>query len=104
MTRIKADGLATYSGDRIIDTWFPRAAIEPKLPVPFAKYDPRREVRVEIDLGVPPKDVPDIYLRLHLLSMTIVKPHEVNLDGIFGLLPNNAWTNRGPVDPADLET
>ena len=104
MTRVKADGLATYSGDRIIDTWFPRSAIEPTRTVPFAKYDPRRPLRVEIDLDAPPQDVPDAYLRLHLLSMTIAKPHEVNLDGIFGVLPNNAWTNQGPIDPGDLET
>jgi 2,3,4,5-tetrahydropyridine-2-carboxylate N-succinyltransferase len=32
-----------------------------------------------------------------------VKPHEVNLHGIFGVLPNNAWTDDGPFDPADLE-
>ncbi len=104
MSRVRADGLATYSGDRIIDTWFPRAAIEPKRPVPFAKTDPRRELTIEIDLDAPPQDVPDAYLRLHLLSYTIVKPHAVNLEGLFGVLPNNAWTNLGPVDPADLET
>ncbi len=104
MSRVKADGLATYSGDRIIDTWFPVAAVEPTRPVPFAKTDPRRPVKVDIDLDQPPKDVPDAYLRLHLLSMTRVRPHEVNLEGIFGVLPNNAWTSIGPVDPADLET
>ncbi len=104
MTRISADGLATYSGDRILDTWFPRAAIEPQRTIPFNKHDPRREIRVEIELDSPPRDTPDAYLRLHLLSYTMVKPREVNLEGIFGVLPNNAWTNEGPIDPLDLET
>jgi 2,3,4,5-tetrahydropyridine-2-carboxylate N-succinyltransferase len=33
-----------------------------------------------------------------------VRPRELNLDGIFGVLPNVAWTTRGPVDPADVPT
>ena len=44
----------------------------------------------------------DAYLRLHLLSHRLVRPHGANLDGIFGVLPNVAWTSRGPVDPAAL--
>jgi 2,3,4,5-tetrahydropyridine-2-carboxylate N-succinyltransferase len=54
------------------------------------------------DLGAPPADTHDAYLRLHLLSHRLVAPNTINLDGIFGALPNVAWTNRGPVDPADL--
>ena len=50
------------------------------------------------DLDAPPADTEDAYLRLHLLSHRLVKPHEVNLDGIFGVLPNVAWTSLGPVD------
>jgi 2,3,4,5-tetrahydropyridine-2-carboxylate N-succinyltransferase len=49
------------------------------------------------DLDAPPADVPDAYLRLHLLSHRLVRPHEINLDGIFGALPNVAWTSLGPV-------
>ncbi|HMJ37531.1 MAG TPA: 2,3,4,5-tetrahydropyridine-2,6-dicarboxylate N-succinyltransferase [Baekduia sp.] len=56
------------------------------------------------DLQAPPADVHDAYLRLHLLSSRLVAPNTINLDGIFGALPNVAWTNRGPVDPAALET
>ncbi len=54
------------------------------------------------DLAAPPVDTHDAYLRLHLLSHRLVAPNTINLDGIFGVLPNVAWTNRGPVDPADL--
>ncbi len=57
-----------------------------------------RTVRTLIaDLQAPPSDVADAYLRLHLLSHRLVQPRTINLDGIFGILPNVAWTTRGPV-------
>ena len=56
----------------------------------------RSEVSIEIDLDLPPTSVPDAYLRLHLLSHRIVKPHGLNLDGIFGILNNVVWTSVGP--------
>ena len=49
-----------------------------------------------------PRDVPSAYLKLHLLSHRLVKPHQTVLDGVFGVLPNNAWTSEGAIDPADL--
>ncbi len=48
------------------------------------------------DLAAPPVDAHDAYLRLHLLSHRLVKPHGQNLDGVFGLLANVVWTNFGP--------
>jgi 2,3,4,5-tetrahydropyridine-2-carboxylate N-succinyltransferase len=54
------------------------------------------------DLTAPPADPADAYLRLHLLSHRLVRPHGANLDGIFGVLPSVAWTSHGPVDPAEL--
>ena len=45
---------------------------------------------------------PEVYLKLHLLSHRLVKPHGINLAGIFGLLPNVAWTNLGAIDIAEL--
>ena len=51
----------------------------------------------------PIKDVKDAYLKLHLLSLKLVKPNSINLDGMFDNLPNVAWTNHGPVHPDDLE-
>jgi 2,3,4,5-tetrahydropyridine-2-carboxylate N-succinyltransferase len=109
-------GLATVSeaSGRVLDTYFP----EPRLGAPgraaanpltdAARSDERRGVRLEPrttvieDLAAPPTDVEDAYLRLHLLSHRLVRPRELNLDGIFGVLPNVAWTDHGPVDPADL--
>ncbi len=95
---MRATGLATFSGDRILDAWFPATDVA------LSDAGRRRVVEVEIDPGAPPSDVPDAYLRLHLLSWTRVRPHAVNLDGIFGVLPNNVWTDDGPYDPVELET
>ncbi|MEM1155016.1 MAG: 2,3,4,5-tetrahydropyridine-2,6-dicarboxylate N-succinyltransferase [Pseudomonadota bacterium] len=50
----------------------------------------------------PPASVPEGYLKLHLLSHRLVKPHGVNLQGLFGVLPNVAWTSEGAVDIAEL--
>jgi 2,3,4,5-tetrahydropyridine-2-carboxylate N-succinyltransferase len=105
-----AAGVATYAGDgRVLDAWFPApslgAADVASLDLPTGA-DAVREVRtalvvVRIDsLASPPADALDVYLRLHLLSHRLVKPHEVSLDGIFGLLTNVAWTSLGPV-PAE---
>ena len=54
------------------------------------------------DVTKPPSGVADSFLRLHLLSHRLVKPHEVNLDGVFGCLKNLAWTNEGPIDLDEL--
>ncbi|KHO65688.1 2,3,4,5-tetrahydropyridine-2,6-dicarboxylate N-succinyltransferase [Pseudomonas flexibilis] len=45
---------------------------------------------------------PEAYLKLHLLSHRLVKPHGLNLTGIFPLLPNVAWTSEGAIDLAEL--
>src|SRR5690554_4280981 len=45
---------------------------------------------------------PEVYLKLHLISHRLAKPHSVKLDGIFGLLPNLAWTNDGAIDLREL--
>ncbi len=55
-----------------------------------------RPVLTEVDLDSPPADVADAYLRLHLLSHRLVRPHGLNLDALFAVLPNNVWTDRGP--------
>ena len=52
-------------------------------------------VDIGIELSVAPKNVADVYLRLHLLSHRLVKPHGINLDNIFTILPNVVWTSVG---------
>lgn len=49
-----------------------------------------------------PTSVEAAYLKLHLLSHRLVKPHQTDLNGLFGLLPNVAWTDQGPVDLSEL--
>lgn len=49
-----------------------------------------------------PESTPEAYLKLHLLSHRLVKPHGVSLEGIFALLPNVAWTNEGAIDLNEL--
>lgn len=49
-----------------------------------------------------PTSVPEAYLKLHLLSHRLVKPHDINLTGIFGVLPNVAWSNQGAIDVDEL--
>ena len=61
-----------------------------------------RPIRSTIDVDAPPSSTADVYLRLHLLSHRLAAPNTLNLDGIFGLLTNVAWTELGPVAAADL--
>ncbi|WP_214468591.1 2,3,4,5-tetrahydropyridine-2,6-dicarboxylate N-succinyltransferase [Microbacterium flavescens] len=112
-------GLATTAEDgTVLDTWYPSPeagrlplGFDPSMPPDeldrLAVPDARRAVAVEvvaleIDLDEPPASTSDAYLRLHALSHRIIAPNEVNLDGIFGHLPNVAWTNAGPMHPDTL--
>ena len=52
--------------------------------------------------NAPPASVGDAYLKLHLLSHRLVKPHGTDLSGIFALLPNVAWTDEGAIDLDEL--
>ena len=97
-----------HASDQVLDTYFPspRLGIADDTAAPSALIsavvdDEAREVRteivlVEIDLDAPPANTSDAYLRLHLLSHRLVRPRSINLDGIFGSLPNVVWTSAGP--------
>lgn len=103
-------GLATATTDgAVLDTWFPAPALGPAPPADPAPAELLalegadedrgvvvRVVTVAIDLDEPPSDTTDAYLRLHLLSHRLVTPNSINLDGIFGVLPNVVWTSHGP--------
>ena len=108
-------GLATvHTTGAVLDTWYPEPRLgsdvtdePPSLLVEAQQVDEIRQVeskvvRVEINLDEAPESVEDAFLRLHLLSARLVAPHGLNLTGIFGVLPNNAWTTRGPVRVADV--
>ncbi|WP_454853084.1 2,3,4,5-tetrahydropyridine-2,6-dicarboxylate N-succinyltransferase [Promicromonospora soli] len=110
MTTAWGFGLATIADDgTTLDTWYPAPALgdapadaaPPEALTALAGADEARRVRLEvvttqIDLADPPKDVSDAYLRLHLLSARVVRPHGLNMDGIFGALTNVVWTSAGP--------
>jgi 2,3,4,5-tetrahydropyridine-2-carboxylate N-succinyltransferase len=55
------------------------------------------------DLGDPPVDAHDVYLRLQLLSHRLVAPHGADLTNVFGLLTNVVWTTVGPCPVEDFE-
>jgi len=103
-------GLSTVTLDGVtLDTWYPAPALgtpddDAVAPAELAaaeRTDEARAVRVVVvrtvvDLDAAPADTADAYLRLHLLSHRLVAPHGQNLDGLFAVLPNVVWTDRGP--------
>ncbi|TML06277.1 MAG: 2,3,4,5-tetrahydropyridine-2,6-dicarboxylate N-succinyltransferase, partial [Actinobacteria bacterium] len=108
MSAAAAHGLSTIdlASGRVLDAAYPAPVLasEPVGSPATASEDELRAVRIEPvttvieDLNAPPADVADAYLRLHLLSHRLVRPNGLNLDGIFGVLPNVAWTSLGPVE------
>ncbi|WP_459547850.1 2,3,4,5-tetrahydropyridine-2,6-dicarboxylate N-succinyltransferase [Nocardia sp. X0981] len=111
-----AIGIANVTTDgTVLDTWFPapelgefsdtgteRLAGAPAELAELVGPDPARGVEVVAvrttiaDLSAAPVDAHDVYLRLHLLSHRLVRPHSVSLEGQFALLSNVVWTNHGP--------
>ncbi|MET7877203.1 2,3,4,5-tetrahydropyridine-2,6-dicarboxylate N-succinyltransferase [Micromonospora profundi] len=118
-------GLATVTADeQVLDTWYPTGKLglgelplvagedqSDVLDLPPAALGDRplpglRTVQVVTVIGSlddPIKDAPDAYLRLHLLSHRLVRPNQLNLDGIFGKLANVAWTSAGPCPPERVD-
>ena len=102
-------GLASiHVSGQVLDSYFPSprlgvaddSAAPPAL-ISAVVDDDTRGVRtevvlVQIDLAAPPAATSDAYLRLHLLSHRLVRPHDLNMTGIFSSLPNVAWTSAGP--------
>ena len=100
-------GIATISNGTTLDVWFPSpslSALSGSAPAELtalagtdsARAVTREVISIEIDTTKAPSNAADAYLRLHLLSHRLVKPHGVALDGIFGLLSNVVWTSVGP--------
>ena len=90
----------------VLDVWFPRANKEIARNCLAQKVGVIKSDFVEVEITSvddAPASIEDAYLRLHLLSECAVKPNEINLDGVFGLLTNVAWTSAGPVLPTELE-
>jgi 2,3,4,5-tetrahydropyridine-2-carboxylate N-succinyltransferase len=113
-------GLATIDASgAVLDVWFPSPALgDPddsdlsaapaELTALEGRDDARRvtrEVRrvVVTDLQSPITDTADAWLRLHLLSHRLVRPHTISMDGVFGALTNVVWTSAGPCAVAGFE-
>lgn len=89
-----------------LDTWFSRANEKISRSCLAQKVGLIKSDFIEVEIASvddAPKSVEDAYLRLHLLSECAVKPNEINLEGVFGLLNNVAWTSAGPVLPAKVD-
>jgi 2,3,4,5-tetrahydropyridine-2-carboxylate N-succinyltransferase len=110
-------GLATvHESAGVLDTYFPSpqlgtsTGVEAPAELSAAqRHDELRRVRtetslVEIDLDALPSGTSDAYLRLHLISHRLATPHSLNLEGIFGCLPNVVWTSMGPCAVEDFES
>ena len=106
-TLASGHGIATVAAGKVLDVWYPSpalsalsATVPSELTALVGSDDVRGITRdivsLEIDITAAPKDAADAYLRLHLLSHRLVKPHGLSLDGIFGLLNNVVWTSVGP--------
>ena len=100
-------GIATVSNGTTLDVWFPAPALTAltgSAPAELtalvgedtARAVNRELVSIEIDITKAPANAADAYLRLHLLSHRLVKPHGLVLDGVFGILSNVVWTSVGP--------
>ncbi len=118
MANIAADGT-------VLDTWFPAPELAgdgpsgtvrlsvAEVPAELAELAARDEDR-DVDVVVvrtviaslddKPADTYDAYLRLHLLSHRLIRPHGASVDGIFGVLANVVWTNYGPCTLEGFET
>jgi len=110
-------GLATVATDgTVLDTWYPSPSLGdtsgkgdlPDVLLDAERHDDLRDVDLQavstvIDCDVPPTTVPDAYLRLHLLSHRLVRPNDINLDGIYAILPNVAWTSVGPISLTSID-
>lgn len=101
-------GVATIAADgSVLDVFYRHLGWGEQVPTDVApptqfSTDDRRgvalvPVSIVIDTAIAPTDARDVYLRLHLLSHRLAAPRTLNLDGIFGLLTNVAWTSIGPV-------
>ena len=112
-------GWATVAGDgTVLDAWYPDLGLGSPGPDGAARAEGATDagpapdgvrgvtvapVRRTIDLDAPPTDAADAYLRLQLLSHCLVAPRTINVEGIFGVLPIVAWTDRGPCAPGEVD-
>ena len=98
LTTASGHGIATITNaGAVLDVWYPKPALSPigsqdatssvlsaLVGIDDLRGVSRELVTTEINLDDAPQDAKDAYLRLHILSHRLVKPHGLSLDGIFG--------------------
>ena len=120
---LSARGLATLHNESVLTVWYPALTtgethdaaeagatslstgdgLDALVGSDDARCTRTEVVTTTIDLDEGPASAADAYLRLHALSLRIVAPNNVNLDGIFGHLANIVWTSAGACSPEDFE-
>jgi 2,3,4,5-tetrahydropyridine-2,6-dicarboxylate N-succinyltransferase len=91
---------------KTLDVWFPLQGIARQRHCLAEKHGLISGDFIDVtivSLDQAPASTADAWLRLHLLSERTVRPNQINLDGIFGLLTNVAWTSAGPVLPGKVD-
>ena len=68
-----------------------------------AKNSSKEMLIFNLNKDLPPSSIPESFLKLQMISNRLVKPHDLNLSGIFSVLKNVAWTDKGAIDLEDLE-
>ena len=108
--KIEAKGIANLSpSGNILDVYFLYINFDnKKVGEESIKVDDQKKKLIELswdesNLNEPVKDIEGAYLKLHLISYKFVLPNSINLDGIFNVLPNVAWTNLGPIAIEDID-
>ena len=71
--------------------------------LPFSLGEDIKMVLCRITQDQKIDSVEEAYLKLHLLSYKFFQPNTLNLDNLFNILPNVAWTNKGPIDLSEIE-
>lgn len=121
---VHAVGVATVTAQgTVLDAWYPAPQLDgnsahtgtrrlddapQQLAGLVGADDIRGVARVAVEttiasLADEPVDTFDAWLRLQLLSHRLIRPHQANLDGVFGLLTNVVWTNHGPCEVDDFQ-
>ena len=108
--KIEAKGIANLStSGNILDVYYLYINFDnKKVGEESIKVDDQKKKLIEVswdesNLNEPVKDIEGAYLKLHLISYKFVLPNSINLDGIFNVLPNVAWTNIGPIAIEDID-
>ena len=108
--KIQAKGIANLSpSGNILDVYFSYINFDSKqVGEESIKVDDPKKKLIEVswdesNLNEPVRDIEGAYLKLHLISYKFVLPNSINLDGIFKVLPNVAWTNLGPIAIEDID-